>query len=119
MDQTAIGGCVLRARVRSRKTRGGLRNPPRGSPGNEGRDVLSPERYLEGCQHDSPPGFAGSQLSDMVLGHSNPTAKATTGRWVTDQPGVDEEAVAWQVWVLPRSDVSSAWVMQQSQQWSF
>jgi len=31
-----------------------------------------------------------------------------TGRWVTDQPGVDEEAVAWQVWVLPRSDISSA-----------
>ena len=41
------------------------------------------------------------------------------GRWVTNQPGVDEEAVARQVWVLPRSDVSSAWVMQQSQQWSF
>ena len=39
-------------------------------------------------------------------------------RWATDQPGVDEEAVARQVWVLPRSDVSSAWVMQQSQQWS-
>ena len=78
--------------------------------------MLLPERGLEGCQHDSSPGFAGSRLLDVVLGHSNPTAKAATGQWVTNQPGVSEEAVTRQVWVLPRSDISSAGVMQRSQQ---
>ena len=69
--------------------------------------MLSPEKYLEGCQHDSPPRFAGSQLSDVVLGHSNPTGPAYADG-VTNQPGVDEEAVSRQLWVLPRSDISSA-----------
>ena len=55
----------------------------------------------------------------MVWDHSSPTAKALGGRWVTNEPGVDEEVVTRQVWVLPCSDVSSGVVMQRSQQWSF
>ena len=68
LARVVCGGSVLRARVWSRKTHGGLRNPPRDSSGNEGRDVLLPERRLEGCQLDSPPGFARSQLLDIVVG---------------------------------------------------
>jgi len=55
----------------------------------------------------------------LVWDHSSPTAKALGGRWVTNEPGVDEEVVTRQVWVLPCSDVSSWVVMQRSQQWSF
>jgi len=65
--------------------------------------VLSPERCLEGCQHDSPPRFAGSQSLDGVMGHSNPTGPAYADG-VTNRLGADGEVVTRRVWVPPRSD---------------
>ena len=58
-------------------------------------------------------------LDHLLWDHSSPTATVLEGRWVTKEPGVDEEVVTRQVWVLPCSDVSSGVVMQRSQQWSF
>ena len=58
-------------------------------------------------------------LDHLLWDHSSPTATVLEGRWVTKEPGVDEEVVTRQVWVLPCSDVSSGVVVQRSQQWSF
>ena len=79
--------------------------------------MLLPERCLEGCQHHPPPALPGPSCRIWCWATVTRPQRPNC-RWATDQPGVDEEAVARQVWVLPRSDVSSAWVMQQSQQWS-
>ena len=81
--------------------------------------MLLPERCLEGCQHDSPPALPGPGVGSYVGTTVVRPQRPSSGQWVTNEPGVDEEAVTRQVWVLPCSDVSSGVVVQRSQQWSF
>ena len=81
--------------------------------------MLLPERCLEGCQRDSPPALPGPGVGSYVGTTVVRPQRPSSGQWVTNEPGVDEEAVTRQVWVLPCSDVSSGVVVQRSQQWSF
>ena len=80
--------------------------------------MLLPERCLEGCQRDSPPGFARcKKLDSSTEGHSA-RAEPIYGL-PTSVLAAGEEAVALRGWVPLRSDISSGVVMQRSQQWSF
>jgi hypothetical protein len=113
------GGVPLQGASPQSKSFSGLRNPLPDSSGNEGE------------VGDSSPGFARSWTPGRLqcrrggydgcwirsLGHSARPQRHDR-QWVTNQPGVSEEVVTRQVCVLPCSDISSATVMQRSQQWS-